>query len=130
MTARTAAVRRSPNAGLGDLLERLPRRPAEGWLTLIAAVVMVTAYGASLVEATWTRREFSGDSGFLLYIGAVGLAFGFAGAKLGWGRWRTHIVGALFGGLALTLIMGGLILEARGTIGGTQAMAAMSGSVR
>ena len=105
----------TPTEVLGDLLGRLPRRPVEGWLTVLAAVVMVTTFGASLVEASWTLRDKSGDPGFLLYVGAVGLAFGFIAAKLGWGRWRTHLVGALFAGLLLPLIMGGLILEARGT---------------
>jgi transglutaminase-like putative cysteine protease len=113
----TAAARTAPTRTevLGDSLGRLLRRPEEGWITLLAAVVMVTVLGASLVEATWTIRAKSGDSGFLLYVGAVGLVFGFVAAKLGWGRWRTHVVGALFAGLLLPLITGGLILEARGT---------------
>jgi len=110
-----ARTRPAPAETLGDSLARLPRRPVEGWLTVLAAVVMVTTLGASLVEATWTIRSKSGDPGFLLYIGAVGLAFGILGAKVGWGRWRTHVVGALIGGLVLPLIMGGLLLEARGT---------------
>jgi transglutaminase-like putative cysteine protease len=110
--------RPSPTEQLGDWLARVPRRPVEGWITVFAAAVMVTAIGASLVEAGWTRREVSGDPGFLLYVGGVGLAFGLFGAKVGWGRWRTHLVGALFGGIFLVLIMGGLVLEARGLVAG------------
>jgi transglutaminase-like putative cysteine protease len=113
MTARAQSISLSTDI-VGDLLARIPKRPAEGWLTVLAALTMVTLVGASLVEAGWTIRERAGDSGFLLYIGAVGFAFGFGGAKVGWGRWRTHIVGALFAGLLLPLIMGGLVLEARG----------------
>ena len=113
MTARAAAL--TPAEAFGEALGRIPRRPSEGWVTFVAAAAMVTALGASLVEATWTRRDISGDSGFLLYVGSVGLVFGFLGAKVGWGRWRTHLVGALFAGLLLPLIMGGLVLEARGT---------------
>jgi transglutaminase-like putative cysteine protease len=115
MTARIAAIEPTPAERLGEALGQLPRRPAEGWVTVLAATIMVIAVGATLVEAAWTRREVSGDSGFLLYVGGVGLAFGFLGAKLGWGRWRTHLVGALFAGFLLPLIMGGLVLEARGT---------------
>ena len=115
MTAARVTLRPSPIESLGDLVSRIPGRPTEGWLTVLAAVVMVTAFGASLVEASWTRRDFSGDPGFLLYIGAVGFAIGLFGAKIGWGRWRTHFVGALFAGLFLPLIAGGLVLEAQGT---------------
>ena len=115
MNAAAAGTAPTPTEVFGEYLGRVPRRPVEGWVTLLASVVMVTTLGASLVEATWTVRAKSGDTGFLLYVGAIGLAFGFIGAKLGWGRWRTHIVGALFAGLVLPMIMGGLILEARGT---------------
>ena len=112
MTTRIES-RPSPMERLWEGLSRLPHRPVEGWITLFAAAVMVTAIGASLVEAGWTRRNVSGDPGFLLYVGGVGLAFGLFGAKAGWGRWRTHLVGALFAGIFLVLIMGGLVLEAR-----------------
>ena len=115
MTARSAAIAPTPAERLGEALGSVPRRPVEGWVTFLAAVVMVIAVGATLVEAAWTRRDISGDSGFLLYVGGVGLVFGFLGAKLGWGRWRTHLVGSLFAGLLLPLIMGGVVLEARGT---------------
>ena len=114
MTARAAATALTPAETIGEAFGRIPRRPAEGWVTFLAAAAMVTALGASFVEASWTRREVSGDGGFLLYVGAVGLAFGFLGAKIGWGRWRTHFVGALFAGLMLPLIMGGLVLEVPG----------------
>jgi transglutaminase-like putative cysteine protease len=101
-------------AGFEDFRSRVLGRPAEGWLTLAGAIAMLIALGASYVNAGWTP-SWAGDSGFLLYVGSVGLAFGFMGAKIGWGRWRTHFVGALFAGLFLPLIAGGLVLEARGT---------------
>ncbi|HEX3265889.1 MAG TPA: transglutaminase domain-containing protein, partial [Candidatus Limnocylindrales bacterium] len=113
MTARAQRMELSTDL-IGELWERIPHRPAEGWITVLASLVMVTLLGASLVEAGWTVREKAGDPGFLLYVGAVGVAFGFFGAKVGWGRWRTYFVGALFAGLLLPLIMGGLLLEQRG----------------
>jgi transglutaminase-like putative cysteine protease len=114
VTAAARAAPPTPAEILGDALGRIPRQPAEGWITLLAAALMVIALGASLVDAGWTPSD-AGNSGFLLYIGGVGLGFGFIAAKLGWGRWRTHIVGALFAGLLLPLIAGGLVLEAHGT---------------
>lgn len=117
MTARARRMELSTDL-IGDVWERIPHRPAEGWITFLASVAMVTLLGASLVEAGWVLRDKAGDPGFLLYVGAVGVAFGLFGAKVGWGRWRTYLVGALFAGLFLPLIMGGLVLEARGVIVG------------
>jgi transglutaminase-like putative cysteine protease len=87
-------------------LNRIPFRPAEGWLTLFATAVMTLAFAASLADANWTGREGAGR--FLLYVSLVGLTIGVFGAKIGWGRWRTHFVGALLGGLILPLIVGGI----------------------
>jgi transglutaminase-like putative cysteine protease len=98
---------------LGGSLRRVPLHPVEGWLTLIATALMALAFAGSLVDAGWTPGS-AGDNGFLLWVALFGLAFGVVGAKVGWGRWRTHLVGALFGGLILPLIVGGIILEAGG----------------
>jgi hypothetical protein len=89
---------------------RIPLRPAEGWLTLFATALMTFVFAGSLVDAGWTP-ESAGDRSFLLWASLAGLAFGVGGAKIGWGRWRTHLVGALFGGLLLPLIVGGVILK-------------------
>jgi len=93
----------------GEPGRRITLSPAEGWLTLVSAALMVAVFAISLIEAAWTGRA-GGSQGFLLWIGLLGFAFGVIGAKVGWGRWRTHIVGALFGGLLLPLIMGGVEL--------------------
>ena len=90
-------------------LPRLRIRPAEGWLSLFATALMVLVFAGSLIEAGWTPRS-AGDTSFLIWVGLIGLAFGVGGAKLGWGRWRTHVVGALFGGVVLPLIVGGIVL--------------------
>jgi len=91
---------------------RIPLRPAEGWLTVVATAVMAMVFAGSLMEAAWLGPG-TGDSRFLLTVTLVGIASGFAGAKLGWGRWRTHIVGALFAGLFIPLIVGGIVLQTR-----------------
>ena len=83
--------------------------PSEGWLTLVSAAVMVAVFAISLIEAAWTGN-LAGSQGFLLWIGLLGFAIGTAGAKIGWGRWRTHLIGALVGGLLVPLVMGGLAL--------------------
>lgn len=96
----------------GEPGRRIPLGPAEGWLTLVSAGLMVAVFAISLIEAAWTGSA-GGSQGFLLWTGLLGFAIGVIGAKVGWGRWRTHIVGALFGGLLLPLVMGGVEFGAR-----------------
>jgi transglutaminase-like putative cysteine protease len=91
----------------GEAGGRISLSPAEGWLTLVSAALMVAVFAISLIEAAWTGSA-GGSQGFLLWVGLLGFAIGFAGAKVGWGRWRTHLVGALLGGLLLPLVIGGV----------------------
>ncbi|HJP88408.1 MAG TPA: transglutaminase domain-containing protein [Candidatus Limnocylindrales bacterium] len=106
MTARAASVSTS---SFGSALRSL-RGPSEGWLSLIATLVMVDAVALSLVNSGWTGNV--GNSGFLPWLAVGGVLFGAAGAKVGWGRWRTHVVGAAIGGLIIPLIVGGVLLPA------------------
>jgi hypothetical protein len=88
----------------------LPFRPAEGWLTLLATAVMVMVLGGSLQDAAWTSEANNPDVNFLPWVGLIGVAWGVFGAKVGWGRWRTHFIGALIAGLVIPLIVGGIVL--------------------
>jgi Transglutaminase-like superfamily/Domain of unknown function (DUF4129) len=88
----------------------IPLRPAEGWLTLLATAVMVMVLGGSLQDAAWTPDANNPDVNFLPWVGLIGVAWGVMGAKVGWGRWRTHILGAAIAGLILPLIVGGIVL--------------------
>ena len=94
-----------------------PFRPAEGWLTLFATLVMVMVLGGSLQDAGWTPDTNNPDVNFLPWVGAIGVAWGLLGAKVGWGRWRTHIVGSLIAGLVLPLIVGGIALGPDANVG-------------
>lgn len=91
------------------LLARFPKAPAEGWLTVLAVVTMVFVYATSLLDAGWIPAR-EGDAGYLPWLALLGLAVGAGGAKLGWGRWRTHLVGAAFAGLLVPLAAGGAML--------------------
>lgn len=108
MTAQAASAPPLASRTLGEIVTSIPLRPAEGWLSLIASAVMVGVVAGSLLDAGWTGTH--GDARFLPWVGLIGLAFGIGGAKVGWGRWRTHMVGGLFGGIVLPLIMGGVAL--------------------
>lgn len=113
MTAETAPAGTVTSRSVGELITSIPFRPAEGWLSLIATAVMVGIVAGSYIDAGWAGGP-AADSGFLPYVGLVGLAFGLLGAKVGWGRWRTHVVGALFAGILLPLVVGGVIDHAAG----------------
>jgi transglutaminase-like putative cysteine protease len=93
----------------GELVRSALRGPAEGWLTMAAIAAMVVAVAWSIDDAAWIRGQGSlTDS--LATFGLVGLALGVAGAKVGWGRWRTHLVGAMLAALILPILAGGIVL--------------------
>ncbi len=104
--ARPAVPRRS-----------IPLRPAEGWLTLFATIAIVMVLGGSLQDSAWTPDTSNPDAHFLPWIGVIGVMWGVLAAKVGWGRWRTHIVGALIAGLVLPLIVGGIALGPQARVG-------------
>ena len=64
--------------------------PGEGWLSLFAAVAMLAR---RRVVARRRRLDVGRRrlADFLPGWRCVGLAFGVVGAKVGWGRWRTHL---------------------------------------
>jgi transglutaminase-like putative cysteine protease len=114
MSAGVVAAHTQPMA-IG--VRRIPLRPAEGWLTLFSTAVMAMVLGGSLQDAAWTPDSARGDANFLPWIALAGVGFGVFGAKVGWGRWRTHVVGALFAGLLLPLIVGGIIIGPAANVG-------------
>src|SRR5262249_39703903 len=82
-----------------------------------ATVAIVMILGGSLQDSAWTPDTGNPDSHFLPWIGLLGVAWGVLGAKVGWGRWRTHLLGALIGGLVLPLIVGGIALGHNANVG-------------
>lgn len=113
----TAGALAAPARPLEGPARRIPLRPAEGWLTLVSAAIMVMVLGGSLQDAAWTRDATRPYATVLPWLALAGFGFGVFGAKVGWGRWRTHIVGALFGGLLLPLIAGGIVLGPNAQVG-------------
>jgi len=95
------------------LLARLRLRPAEGWLTLAMVALLVAALAWSLEDAGWVP-ENQGSTDYLIWLALAGIAIEVVGAKAGWGRWRTHLVGAILAGLVLPLVAGALVLGADG----------------
>lgn len=93
----------------GSRLRRLPRGPAEGWLTLAGVALMIVALCWSIDDAKWVRGVGS-LTDFLPAVGLGGVLVGFMGPKLGWGRWTTHLIGVAFAALLLPIVAGGIVL--------------------
>ena len=82
-----------------------PRRPEEGWLTLALVVAIALILAWAVDDPAWVNgKEELTDP--LMWFALFGVAVGFAGPKLGWGRWTTHLVGAVFAGLLIPILAG------------------------
>ena len=80
-------------------------RPEEGWLTLALVVFIGLVLAWSLDDPAYVNgKEELTDP--LVWCALLGVAAGFAGPKLGWGRWTTHLVGAVFAGLLIPILAG------------------------
>ena len=81
---------------------RLPLAPVEGWVTLGLVFLLSMTLAWSLDDARWVLgRETYLD--FLPLVAAGGVLVGFVGPKVGWGRWQTHLIGAVFAALIVPL---------------------------
>lgn len=83
--------------------------PTEGWLTLLAVAMMALAVAWSIDDAAWIRGE-KRLTDFLVPAALLGVAVGFVGPKVGWGRWRTLFVGVGLAALILPIIVGTVLL--------------------
>lgn len=81
------------------------RRPEEGWLTLGPVLLMVLVLAWAVDDPAWVNGREAMTDGLAL-TAVLGALAGFAGPKLGWGRWTTHLVGAAFAGLLLPVFAG------------------------
>jgi len=95
--------------GLNRVLARVPRSPTEGWLTVGALAMLLIALAWSVDDPSWIGGVGE-RTDFLVPIALAGLAVGLIGAKVGWGRWTTHLIGAGFAALVLPLIAGEMLL--------------------
>jgi transglutaminase-like putative cysteine protease len=86
-------------------------RPAEGWTVVALVVVLGVVLAWAVDEPAWVNgRAALTDS--LPLCALLGAAVGFGGPKVGWGRWTTHVVGALFAALIVPLLAGTAVAPA------------------
>jgi hypothetical protein len=90
-------------------LKSIVRGPAEGWISLLLVAVMTLTIAWSMDDAKWVLgRDHFLD--FLVPVTVWGVVVAFAGAKLGWGRWLTYLLGAVLAALFVPLYVGNLLL--------------------
>ena len=66
---------------------------------------MIAVVASAVDDPAWVNgRGYLTDG--LVWLGLLGVAVGFIGPKVGWGRWTTHAVGALFAGLLIPIVAG------------------------
>jgi transglutaminase-like putative cysteine protease len=96
---------------LGSVAEpvRIPRRPAEGWLTTLLLLAMVLVLALAIDDARWVLGD-GRLTDFLPLAVIGGFVTGMYGAKAGWPRLAIYLVGAAFAALVVPLLVGGVLL--------------------
>ncbi len=84
-------------------------RPVEGWSVVFLVAVLGLIIATAIDEPAWVDGH-GALTDCLAECALLGALAGFAGAKAGWGRWTTHLVGAAFAGLLLPIIAGQAVL--------------------
>ena len=98
------------------MTRRIASGPAEGWLSLLLVLIMCVtlAWAIDDVAPVMTRDRFTD---FLMWAAIGGVLVGFAGPKLGLGRWRTYLLGAVIAALVVPWLVGEN-LRSDGSFGG------------
>jgi transglutaminase-like putative cysteine protease len=82
---------------------RLTIAPKEGWLTLglVLLICLTLAWSVDGVKWVLGRNEYLD---YLVVAAALGVLIAFIGAKVGWGRWLTYLIGSIFAALLVPLM--------------------------
>ena len=100
-----------------SLRRRIPLAPEEGWLTVLLVILLVMPVAWSIDDARWVLGQRALTS-FLPWAVIGGAAWGMLGAKVGWGRWTTHLLGAVVAAIVVPIFVGSVLPDA-GTTPGT-----------
>ena len=93
---------------LRERVRRLPKGPAEGWLSLLCVFVLTLTVAWSIDDAAWVLgRDHFTD--FLALTVGWGVLIGFIGGKSGLGRWPTYLLGSILAALVVPLYVGAVL---------------------
>lgn len=90
---------------------RIPLKPRDGWVTLGLVLLLCLSFAWSLDDALLVLGK-DDYTDFLAWTAVGGVLLGFVGATVGWGRWRTFLIGALFAALVTPLLVGSVLIPA------------------
>ncbi|MEO5885684.1 MAG: transglutaminase domain-containing protein [Candidatus Limnocylindrales bacterium] len=89
---------------------RIPLAPPGGWLTVGLVLLLCLTLAWSLDDARLVLgRDAYTD--FLVWSAVGGVLAGFVGPMVGWHRWTTYVLGAIFAALVTPLIVGAIVLD-------------------
>jgi transglutaminase-like putative cysteine protease len=87
-----------------------PWRPAEGWLSVLALLVMVLAVAWAVDDAHWAGWGPDGSqTGFLAPAILLAAVWGYIGAKSRWHAGLVHVVGAVIGAAFVIVAVAGVV---------------------
>jgi transglutaminase-like putative cysteine protease len=98
-----------------DFERPAPRRsrprlaPEQGWFALLLLLAMCLALAWSLDDAVLVLGN-GAVTDFLTWAAVGGVLIGVLGPTVGWGRWTTHLIGALFAALLVPLLVGWVLV--------------------
>ncbi len=89
---------------------RILQGPAEGWLSigLVGLLCLTMAWSIDDVAPILGRGDFTD---MLAPMALAGMLVGLIGAEVGWGRWLTYLVGAVFAALIVPLAVGSVLVQ-------------------
>ena len=93
----------------------IPHTPREGWLTLVAAVLMVFAVAAAVDDARWAGTvvgSTDSQTNFLLWAAPFSVLLGAWLARKGWRPIVSHLVGATVGAAFLLFSIANVVSQA------------------
>ena len=105
--------------GRRDTERSVPKRPAEGWLSVLALLVMLLALGYAVDNAQWAGRVPGtgvSETEFLPGALVLGAAWGLVGAKLRWHPLLVHVMGAILGSAFAIYAVAGIIPPVAGVV--------------
>ncbi len=93
---------------------RVPLAPTQGWLTVGLVLLLCLSLAWSLDDARLVLgRDAYTD--FLVWTAGGGVVAGLLGPAVGWRRWTTYLIGALFAALVTPLLVGTVLLPDGGS---------------
>ncbi len=93
---------------MASVRARLPRPPAQGWVSLflVAALAVIVAWSLDDASLVLGRGEWTD---FLAWAALGGVIAGFVGARVGWNRPLAHLIGAIFAVLIVGILVGSVL---------------------